>query len=175
VNSEKASVRATEFVVGSSLLPRGMGGAKGDLVCCRSVDGQGLGATGAAARATEVAAIAGGRLHKDVEASSSRDHRRCNVGCELRTADHRGGEGSAVEDYNGGGNEMAAGGGEDEARRQLREGHGAWRNRAEARFGTGAPAEGIQRVAPGQQREDDQPPTKQSNPAGRRHNSVTHR
>jgi hypothetical protein len=46
----------------------------------RSLDGQELGATGAAARATEVASITGGRPHRDVEASGSRNHDR-----ELRT------------------------------------------------------------------------------------------
>jgi hypothetical protein len=45
-----------------------------DLVCRRSVDSQGLGATGAAARATQVSGIAGGRLHDDFEASRSSDH-----------------------------------------------------------------------------------------------------
>ena len=130
--------------------------AGGDLVCRRSVDGQGLGATGAAARATEVSGIAGGRLDDDFEASRSRDLGGCDVDRELGTADDGGGEGCAVEYHNGGGNEMAARRSHDEAGRQLCKDHGCWRDRLEARRGTGAPAEGIQRVAPRQEQEHDQ-------------------
>jgi hypothetical protein len=85
----------------------------------RSVDGQDLGATRAAARATDVAGIAGGRLHHDFEASSARDHGGCDVGRELGAANHAGREGGAIEDHHGGGNEIAARRGDDETGWQL--------------------------------------------------------
>ena len=53
-----------------------------------SVDGQGLGATSAPTGATQVAAIASGRLHDDFEASRRRDHRGCYVDRDLGFADH---------------------------------------------------------------------------------------
>src|SRR4029077_143452 len=82
--------------------------------CRRSVDGQDLPTTGAAARAANVRSIAAGRLHHDVEASRSKDHGGCNSGRELRMTSHPGGEGGAIEDHNGRGNEMAAGRSDDE-------------------------------------------------------------
>jgi len=87
--------------------------------CTRSVDSQDLRATRAAARATEIARIAGGRLYLDFEASSARDHGRCDVGCELGAANHAGRKRGAIEDHYGGGNEIAAYRSDDEARRQL--------------------------------------------------------
>jgi len=91
-------------------------GAAHELIrfCRRSVDGQDLRATGAAARAANVPSIAGGRLHHDVEASRSRDHGGCNRGRELGMIGHAGGEGGAIEDHNGGGNEFTAGRSDDE-------------------------------------------------------------
>jgi len=76
--------------------------------CTWSVDGQDLGATGAAASATQVAGVAGGRLYLDFEASGARDHGGCDVGRELGMANHAGREGGAIEDDYGGGNEIAA-------------------------------------------------------------------
>jgi hypothetical protein len=71
---------------------------------------------------------------------------------------------------------MAARRRHDEAGRQLGKDHGGGRDRREARRGTGAPAEGIQRVAPGQEQEHDQPRTEHNDPTGRGHAlSVTNR
>jgi len=109
----------------------------------RSVDGQDLPTTSTAARAAEVAGIAGGRLHRDAEASRSRDHRRCNGGRELGMASYDGGEGGAIEDYHGRGNEIAAVGSDDEARWQLGKDHTCWRDRVEDRYRAGTPTEGI--------------------------------
>jgi len=62
-----------------------------------------------------------------------------------------------------------------EAGRQLRKDHGCWRDRVEDRYGAGAPAEGIQHVAPGQEQEYDQPRADASHPTGRAHElSVTY-
>jgi len=58
-------------------------GLRSDSLWRWSVNGQGLGATCAAARATEVAGIAGGRLGFDFEGSSCRDHGGCDGGREL--------------------------------------------------------------------------------------------
>jgi len=90
-----------------------------DWGCWSSVDGQDLLAAGAAAGTAEVAAIASGGLHCNVKTSRSRDHGGCNGGSELRTADHDGGHTGAIENHNGGGNEMAAGRSDDETGRQL--------------------------------------------------------
>ena len=84
-----------------------------------SVDGQGTHATGATAGAAEVAGIASGCLHRDVETSGSGDHGGANGDRQLRTALHGGGESGAVEDHHGRGNELAAGRGEYETGRQL--------------------------------------------------------
>ena len=154
-----------------------MSGAAQEVIrfCRRSVDGQDLPTTGAAARAAEVARIAGGRLHHDVEASRSRDHGGCNGNLELGTVSHGGGKGGAIENHNGGGNEMAAGRNDDEAGRQLRKDHGCWRDRVEDRYGAGTPAEGIQRVAPRQeQKQRDQPRTEAKAPIGRGHERRGH-
>ena len=75
-----------------------------------SVDGQDAHATGAAAGAAE---------NVNVEATGGVDHRRGNRHSDLRTTLHRGGESDAIEDYHGGGNELAPGLGEDETGRQL--------------------------------------------------------
>jgi len=129
-----------------------------------SVDGQDLPVTGAAAGATDVGGIAGGRLHHDFKASRSSDHGGGNVDCELRTADHGGGESGAIEDHNGGGNEMAASRGDNEAGRQLCKDHRCGRDRVEHRYGASAPAEGIQSVAPEQEQEHDQQRTDEHGP-----------
>jgi len=66
---------------------------------------------------------------------------------------------------------MTARRGEHEARRQLCKSHGCGRDRTEARTGTGAPAEGIQRIAAGQKQERDQPQTVESKPIESHYNS----
>src|SRR5271165_463410 len=94
-----------------------------------SVDDQDLAGTGAATRAPEVGAIAGGSLHDHRKASRSHNHRGWNVDGELGTADLRGGEGGTIEEHNRGGNEMAAGSREDEAGRQLCKDQRCWGDR----------------------------------------------
>jgi len=63
---------------------------------------------------------------------------------------------------------MAAGRSHDEAGRQLSKDHCCRRDRLETRHRAGAPAEGIQRVAPGQEQEQehDQPRTQENDPTG---------
>jgi len=102
-----------------NLIPKRYDWLKDDLVVKRSVDVQRVGATRAATRATEVAAITVGRLHDDFEASRSRDHGGCNIDRELGTAGHGGGDSGAIEDHKGGGNEMVASGSDDEGGGQL--------------------------------------------------------
>jgi len=141
----------------------------------RSVDGQDLAAAGAAARATNVAGIAGGGLYDECVVSRAGDHGGSNVDRELGAADHGGREGDAIEDHNGSGNKMAAGSSDDESGRQLRKDHGCWRDRVEDRHGASAPAEGIQCVAPRQEQEHQHAQTEKHDPKGMRHElSVTY-
>lgn len=84
-----------------------------------SVDGQHLPPAGATAGTAQVAGSASRRLNHDIEASRGRDHGGGNGGCELGTTVYGGGKGDAIEDHNGGGNEMSAASNDDEAGRQL--------------------------------------------------------
>jgi hypothetical protein len=82
-----------------------------------SVDSQDLPPAGATAGTPQVAGSASRRLNHDIEASRSRDHGGGNSGCELGTTGYGGGKGDAIEDHNGGGNEMSASGNDFEAGR----------------------------------------------------------
>ena len=93
------------------------------------VHGQDPHTAGAATGATEVAGIARGGLHIDIEIPGSGNHGGSNRGCDLRITRHRGRERAAVEDQHGGRNELAAGRGQDETGRQLCEGNGCRRDR----------------------------------------------
>ena len=82
-----------------------------------SVNGQDLPPAGATAGTAQVTRSASRRLNHDIEASGSGDHGRGNGGCELGTTGYDGGKGDAIEDHNGGGNEMSASGNDVEAGR----------------------------------------------------------
>jgi len=95
----------------------------------RLVDSQDLGATGAAAGATEIARVAGRGLHFNVEASSARDHGGRDIRREFCAANHGRRNGGAVKNNYRGGDEIAACRSKDEARWQLRENLGCRRDR----------------------------------------------
>jgi hypothetical protein len=112
-NDDTYKYRVTPLVARSSSYWKLIGDRK------RSFDGKNARGRSAPAGAAEIHAIAGRRLHGDVEASRGGDRGGANGRRDLGNVLDGGGEDGAVENHNRGGNKLAAASGQYETGRQL--------------------------------------------------------